>query len=106
MYNLTKDKHSEDIIKELEYLPLIYKGNIKIFDEYIDNLKKTYNIFNNFLVNYFVKNKRKYFIDKDFDYYHIPNDARANSYLENYNKIIKTNLGHKRKVNWVNLLTS
>ena len=55
-------------MKELSYLPLTYKGDIKFFDDKIDSLKKNYEDFNNFINNYFIKNKRRFFISKDFDY--------------------------------------
>ena len=91
-------------MKELSYLPLKYKGNIKYFDDTVDNIKKKNPIFTNFIDKYFIKVKRKYFVSKDFDYYHIPNDIRANSYVETYNKFIKENLGKKRIVNWYNFI--
>ena len=91
-------------MKELSYLPLKYKGNIKYFDDTVDNIKKKNPIFTNFIDKYFIKVKRKYFVSKDFDYYHIPNDIRANSYVETYNKFIKENLGKKRIINWYNFI--
>lgn len=91
-------------MKELSYLPLKYKGNIKYFDDTVDNIKKKNPIFTNFIDKYFIKVKRKFFVSKDFDYYHIPNDIRANSYVETYNKFIKENLGKKRIVNWYNFI--
>ena len=57
------------------------------------------------MTNYFIKNKRKYFIEKDYDYYHIPNDIKSNSYLEYYNKFIKKNLGGRKIVNWFNFIS-
>ena len=91
-------------MKELSYLPLKYKGNIKYFDDTVDNIKKKNPIFTNFIDKYFIKVKRKFFVSKDFDYYHIPNDIRANSYVKTYNKFIKENLGKKRIVNWYNFI--
>ena len=96
LYNLIKKNNFTDIMKELSYLPLTYKGDIKFFDDKIDSLKKNYEDFNNFINNYFIKNKRRFFISKDFDYYNIPQDIRSNSYIETYNKFIKENLGKKR----------
>ena len=52
-------------MKELSYLPLNYKGDIKFFDNKTDYLKKNNEKFSNFINNYFIKNKRKYFITKD-----------------------------------------
>ena len=78
-------------MKELSYLPLNYKGVIKFFDTKTDYLKKNNEKFSNFINNYFIKNKRKYFISKDFDYYNIPQDIRSNSYIETYNKFISCN---------------
>ena len=91
-------------MKELSYLPLKYKGNIKYFDDTVDNIKKKNPIFTNFIDKYFIKVKRKFFVSKDFDYYHIPNDIRANSYVKTYNKFIKEYLRKKRIVNWYNFI--
>ena len=46
-------------------------------------------------------NKRKYFIEGNYNYNLIPLDIRANSYLERYNKEIKDYLGEKKICNWV-----
>ena len=76
--------------------------------EYIDNkiaeLKNNFPKHINFLDNYFIKNKYIYFQNDNLNYSLIPIDARSNSYLENYNKIIKEYFGNKHETNWLNFI--
>ena len=44
---------------------------------------------------YFKETKLKYFKDVSFNYNKFPIDISANSILENYNKIVKRDLGKK-----------
>ena len=104
LYNIFTDNNYKEFLKEISRIHLLFKGNIKIFDKITDELKNKYPNFENFVENYFIKNKRKFFVSKDFDYYHIPNDSRSNSYLESYNKYIKNILGENRYVNWFNFV--
>ena len=100
-----KDKFSSDIlIKELGKIPLIYKGNIEIFDDIIEKLIMKFPKYNNYILNYFVKNKKEFFKNGDYDYSKIPLDCKSNSFLENYNKYFKLRLGPKKIVNWFNFL--
>ena len=52
----------------------------------------------NYIVNYYISNKLKYFQDGPYDYSKFPPDIRSNSILERYNKTIKTELGEKENV--------
>ena len=55
----------------------------------------------NYIVNYFISNKLRYFQDGTYDYSKFPHDIRLNSILERYNKLVKIELGEKRTCNWV-----
>ena len=104
LYNVYNLFNSEDIINKLGKLPLIYKGNMNYFNEYINQIKNENKPFKNFIENYFVKNKIKYFVNEDYNYYKYNDTIRSNSYIETYNKYIKSQLGYKKYVNWVNFL--
>ena len=43
-------------------------------------------------------------MDKSLDYSTIPLDCRTNNYIESYNYYLKTQLGKKRIINWVNFV--
>ena len=106
-YGLYKknDKFTSDlIIKELGKIPLIYKGNIETFNNIIENIIFKFPKYNNFIRNYFVKNKKELFTNGDYNYSKIPQDCKSNSFLENYNKYLKLLLGRKRIINWFNFL--
>ena len=57
--------------------------------------------YSNYIINYFIEYKLKYFQDGSYDYSKFPPDIRSNSILERYNKIVKNQLGEKRTCNWV-----
>ena len=63
-----------------------------------------YPTYNNYIINYFLDAKLKYFIDVSYDYSKFPLDIRSNSVLERYNKEIKMQLGEKRTCNWVKFM--
>ena len=63
IYNLNKNELYETFFKEISKVPLIYKGNIKYFDEIMINLKENYKNFSQFIDKYFIKNKRIFFVD-------------------------------------------
>ena len=71
------------------------------FDREIKNIKEQYPPYYKALIFHFEMNKRKYFIEGNYNYNLIPLDIRANSYLERYNKEIKDYLGEKKFYNWV-----
>ena len=58
--------------------------------------------YNNYILNYFVKNKKEFF--KNGDYSKIPLDCKSTSFLKNYDKYLKLRLGPKKIVNWFNFL--
>ena len=81
-------------------LPLNYNGDIKYLDNYINNIKAKYNIFDNILNNYSIKYKRKYFLSGEYNYNELPPDCQSNRYLENYNLYMKQKLGKKFNLSW------
>ena len=66
-------------------IPFVYKGKVENIDIECKNLANQFPNHKNFLRNYFLPNKREYFLDQSLNYYQIPNDCRSNSFLENYN---------------------
>ena len=92
------------LLKKLGNLPFIYKGDIKIFEKECKTLSEIFPDHSNFINNYFLENKRKYFQDQSLNYNLVPKDCRTNNFLENYNGYIKSKLGKHRIINWVNFL--
>ena len=90
-----------EVITQLSILPLNYKGDIEYIKSNISILLNQYPKYNNYIINYFLDAKLKYFIDGSYDYSKFPPDIRSNSVLERYNKEIKLQLGEKRTCNWV-----
>jgi hypothetical protein len=70
-----KYNKSKEIISLLGLLPLNYNGDIKYFDNFINNIKAKYNIFDSILNNYFIKYKRKYFLSGEYNYNKLPPDC-------------------------------
>ena len=106
-YGLYNDKQKDEshiILKILSELPFVYKGNYDNVTKIINDIIQKYPKYDNFLNNYFIKEKKQFFIDGSLDYNSIPYDCRTNKYLENYNGFIKKNITEKRYVNWVNFL--
>lgn len=104
IYNLYNIFNSDEIISKLGKLPLIYKGDMKKFDEFINILISENKQFKNFINNYFIKNKRKYFVNEDYNYSKDLYAVRSNSYIESYNKYVKNELGNKKIVNWATFI--
>ena len=90
-----------EIITQISLLPLNYKGNMEYLKNQLNIILMQYPSYYNYIVNYFISNKLKYFQDGSYDYSKFPPDIRSNSILERYNKTIKTELGEKRECNWV-----
>ena len=78
-------------------LPLIYNGNIDIITKKIEELKVKYKNHINFL-NSFLENNLGYFISGELNYNKFPKIVRSNSILENYNGVVKRELGKKKKL--------
>ena len=70
----------------------------------LENIITKYTKYQNFINNYFIKEKLKYFEDNSLNYDLVPEKFRTNNFLENYNRFIKTKLGEKRIINWINFL--
>ena len=85
-------------------MPIIFKGNMEIFDKECRDIKENYPKYTNFIENYFIINKKIYFQDGSLNYFNVLKDCRTNNYLENYNGYIKTKLGKHRLTNQVNFL--
>ena len=90
-----------EIITQLSLLPLNYKGDMEYLKNNLNLILLQYPDIYNYLVNYFLECKLKYFQDGSYDYSKFPPDIRSNSILERYNKLIKNELGEKRTCNWV-----
>ena len=93
-----------EVINQLSIIPLNYRGNLDYIKNITDILINQYPKYTNYIVNYFIDNKLKYFKDGTYDYSKFPKDIRSNSILERYNKTIKTEFGEKRTCNWVKFL--
>ena len=85
-------------------MPFIYKGDMNIINNILDELSSKYKKYYNFINSYFKVNKLQYFKDFSLDYSTIPKDCRTNNYLENYNGFIKLKLGKNRVINWINFI--
>ena len=106
-YGLYKDEQKNEsniVLKFISDLPFVYKGNYEVVKKIINDILQKYPKYDNFLNNYFIKEKMDYFIDGSLDYNSVPIDCRTNNYLENYNGFIKKHLSENRYVNWVNFL--
>ena len=85
-------------------MPFQYTSNINFILEECKKINSEYPLYTNFINNYFLKFHLDYFKDNSLNYSNIPKDCRSNSFLENYNGIIKRKLGKNRIVNWVNFI--
>ena len=85
-------------------MPFIYKSDVSIIKKNCDDIIEKYPEYYNYITNYFLPSKMKYFEDNSLNYFEVPKDCRSNSFLENYNKYIKEKLGKKRLVNLVNFI--
>lgn len=94
-FNEENKTDSENILNEIGLIPLNYKGDMKIFEDIISDIIARYPTYNDFINNYFIKNKKNFFQNGIYNYALIPQDCRTNSFLENYNNYIKQNLGKK-----------
>ena len=104
LYKKVSKLDSDNLLDALGRIPFIYKGDMKIFESECKKLSNEFPKYVNFINNYFITNKRKYFEDGSLDYSKVPKDCRSNSFLENYNGFIKNKLGKYRIINWVNFM--
>ena len=105
LYNSKFKIYSDIVIKKLGLLPLLYNGNMSYFYNYLDNLKKEYPYYINYINNYYIKYYSEYFKNNEYNYNILPEDCKSNSFIENYNKYIKNKLGNKKLVNWYNFIS-
>ena len=70
------------ILNILGKLPLLYNGDINIINIQLQDIKKNYPKYSNFIDNYFIKYKLPFFISGEYNYGELPEDCRSNSYLE------------------------
>ena len=66
---------------------------MKIFEKECIDIKNNYPLYTNFIDNYFIINKKSYFIDGSLDYLRVPKDCRTNNFLENYNGYFRSKFG-------------
>ena len=97
-------KSNEEIAYLLTIILFKYKSNMKYIEKTILNMKKTYPDYEIFY-DYYEKNWYKYLESGVLDYTKITKLQRCNSYLENYNKIIKNTLGKIAKISWPKFIT-
>lgn len=77
---------------------------MKFIKTSIENLKVKYPQFLSFF-SYYESNWYKYLQDGSIDYTKVSKLQRCNSYIENYNKIIKKCLGKNSKLSWLKFIT-
>ena len=79
------------MLKELYKLPFIYNNNTNLISDILEKYKKIDKTYENFN-NYFQKQWFQYFENQILNYSNLKKDERSNSYIENYNRIIKIKL--------------
>ena len=104
LYKKEDKKLSDTIVNKLTKLAIKYKGNIDYINKKLKEYIRKYPIYENFINNYFIKEKFKYFEDNSLNYDLVPFNFRTNNFLENYSRYIKLKLGEKRIINWINFL--
>ena len=104
LYKKPDKELSDKIIYKLSILTIKYKGDMNYVKQKLENINTKYTKYQNFINNYFIKEKLKYFEDNSLNYDLVPEKFRINNFLENYNRFIKTKLGEKRIINWINFL--
>ena len=92
-------KDREDIIYILTILLFKYNSNMTYVENTMKELRKSYPNFENFF-DYYENNWYYYLKNSMLDYSKISKLQRCNSYIENYNKIIKGIIGNTSKLNW------
>ena len=104
LYKKEDEQLSDKIINKLSLLAIKYKGNLEYLKKKLNQYTRKYTKYENFINNYFIKEKYKYFEDNSLNYDLVPINFRTNNFLENYNRYIKFKLGEKRIVNWISFL--
>ena len=93
-----------NVLNEIGIIPLIYKGNMNKFNDLINKIIDSHPDYEEFITDYFIKNKKIYFQDGTYNYNLLPFDCRTNNSLESYNKYLKINLGNKNSLCWMNFI--
>ena len=100
-----KDKkiynEAQNIINKLGELCFKYNGNMEIFEKEIKYIINNYDFKFRGLIDYFLINKKKYFIEENYNYNLVTLDVLSNSSIERYNRVIKSYLGNKKECNWI-----
>ena len=90
-YNKDLDKNdSKEVLDILGLLPNLYKGDIKLLLNKLNEIKENYPNFTKYVDEYFIKYKLEYFQNGNYNL--LPLDCRSNSCIENYNLFMKQNL--------------
>lgn len=97
-------KDREEIIYLLAFLLFKYKGNIKYIEDYLNKQIIKNPDFIKFF-NYYKSERNYYLVGKILEYSKIAHKQLHNSYIENYNKIIKNSIGNTSKIFWPNFLS-
>ena len=95
LYKKEQKNKSDMIIKYLASIPLNYDGDMNYVETKLQNIINENPLYENFINNYFKKNKLQFFEDRSLNYHNIPREFRTNNFLENYNGFIKSQLGKK-----------
>lgn len=61
LYKDENKSESKEVLNEIGLIPLVYNGNINIFNEIVEDIKNKHPYYKEFINNHFVKNKKKIF---------------------------------------------
>ena len=64
LYKEENKSESKEVLNEIGLIPLVYNGNIDIFNEIVEVIKNRHPNYKEFINNYFVKNKKNYLMKK------------------------------------------
>ena len=88
-----KKEYTKLMLKELYMLPFIYNDNNNKIQEIKNKYYSKDENYKNYF-EYFEKQWANYFIKGILNYVYLKKDERSNSYIENYNRIIKLKLSN------------
>lgn len=96
---LKKEFDHKEFLKDLSSIPFLYNKNKNIINNIFEIYEKKYNKKNDILQiiksykAYFINQWNSFFINGSLNYYNLKKYQRSNSYIENYNRRIKNELG-------------
>ena len=64
LYKEENKSESQEVLNEIGLIPLVYNGNMEIFNEIVEDIKKRHPNYKDFINNYFIKNKKNYLMKK------------------------------------------